>query len=373
MLSSLPLTVSSKTFWTAFSEDSSFLLLADGQSVSVCDLNTKETRRFDLKAVFVRHEKTKDREELKGILNSGQGFSFNMLTDKLKIFGEEEGPVEKVISCSPGEDGVCFLGTDANDLPRVIVLEHDLKIQVASFKVKEFGSTPIAVALLKNQLVALANSKSVVLRNYGKKGAPIEKEITIQGGITCMNFDQSSERLSIGDKLGRIHTVTNIFQPNHLVQISHWHSSSVGTIGFLPGGQTMVSGGQEGVLVFWKNENTRKDFCPRLDGPIVSATTDDSGEYICVGFQNGSIRVVRAANYESVFNLTKLHSKDVSKCSFVDGQGCTLMLDQNSTPSMLRSSRGHIEITSLESLAQRNTINHTSSVNQLSIPQVSSF
>ena len=80
----------------------------------------------------------------------------------------------------------------------------------------------------------------------------------------------------------------------------------------------MLSGGKEGVLVFWKDENTRKDFCPRLDGEVIRIVTDEEGEFVCTVFSNNKLRVVRTVNYQSVFVQANLHATDVSKTLVCD-------------------------------------------------------
>lgn len=74
----------------------------------------------------------------------------------------------------------------------------------------------------------------------------------------------------------------------------HWHSHAVSSIAFTAAGTSILSGGEEGVLVSWSVANGNKTFVPRVGGPIgavvVRPPAEGREEEWWVGLTNGSLR-----------------------------------------------------------------------------------
>jgi WD40 repeat protein len=62
-------------------------------------------------------------------------------------------------------------------------------------------------------------------------------------------------------------------------------------------GQYMMSGGEEGVLVYWNLNRGTRAFLPRLGGPISCVQPDTHGAYCAVAVQDNRVIVVRLANW----------------------------------------------------------------------------
>ncbi|KAL7417577.1 hypothetical protein BDY24DRAFT_437908 [Mrakia frigida] len=74
----------------------------------------------------------------------------------------------------------------------------------------------------------------------------------------------------------------------------HWHSHAVSTVAFNSAGTSILSGGEEGVLVVWSVATSGKEFAPRLGGPLVSIAVREGAEgreeEVWVGLEDGSLK-----------------------------------------------------------------------------------
>ena len=74
----------------------------------------------------------------------------------------------------------------------------------------------------------------------------------------------------------------------------HWHSHAVSTVAFNSSGTSILSGGEEGVLVIWSVATSGKEFAPRLGGPLVSIACREGAEgreeEYWVGLEDGSFK-----------------------------------------------------------------------------------
>lgn len=281
-----------------------------GETLGLYNLETgKQESKVDLGGE-VSHwsvvEET-DRTEVYGLLENGDRIVWNIMGGKTKkvgsIFSSLETDSSRVIKyvSLEIENHVAILTSDGF----ILVWQTDAQKLVSSSKLKHSASM---LALVTPSIVAVPHGTSIEVLNISR-GLSVENKIDVQAEVTAVAFHPNSQRLVVGDASGRLYTVTDYLSPKPRVQISHWHANAVHAVNFLPGGQTTVSGGQEAVLVFWKDENTRKDFCPRLDGTITSIEVDLSGEFIAVFFNNGRMRIIRTATFQSVFTLSALHTK----------------------------------------------------------------
>lgn len=120
-----------------------------------------------------------------------------------------------------------------------------------------------------------------------------------------MSFDQNSNKLAIGTEKGKI-LICQDYMSNRIQMSSyHWHSMEVGALQFMDS-RTLLSGGQEAVLVFWFEGSNRKDFCPRLFGKINGIYLDQYGEKIAIKYQNNKISVHNSANYKLICLINEI-------------------------------------------------------------------
>jgi WD40 repeat protein len=83
--------------------------------------------------------------------------------------------------------------------------------------------------------------------------------------------------------------------PSQPVRTSlHWHAHPVRCLAASQDGTTLLSGGREGVLVFWQLVNGQRTFLPRLGAPIEHICISPNGQRIAVALNDN---VVRFINY----------------------------------------------------------------------------
>ena len=260
-----------------------------------------------------------ERTEAFGFLVTGERFVWNILGGKLKKLGS------LFVSLPANEERTIKVVTSDVE-NHVAILTNDCSILLWNFDTQKVVSThkldhqPTLLGLVTPTILAVPLGKTVQIMNSARN-LSLERTIDFQSSVTAVSFHPTSQKLVVGDDHGRLYTVTDYLSPKPRIQISHWHANAVRAISFLPGGQTTVSGGHEAVMVFWKDENTRKDFCPRLDGTITSIEVDPSGELIAVFFNNGRMRIIRTATFQSVFSLSALHTKGLKQSKVISYKG----------------------------------------------------
>lgn len=74
----------------------------------------------------------------------------------------------------------------------------------------------------------------------------------------------------------------------------HWHAHAVSAVAFNASGTSILSGGEEGVLVIWSVATSGKEFAPRLGGPLVSIASrrpaEGREEEFWVVLEDGSLK-----------------------------------------------------------------------------------
>lgn len=80
----------------------------------------------------------------------------------------------------------------------------------------------------------------------------------------------------------------------------HWHAEGPTSLRFTPDGLSLLSGGNEAVLVLWKLDTLERSWVPRLCGPIAHiATAHDQSTYL-LRFKDGALASIDAASQKLV-------------------------------------------------------------------------
>ncbi|KAI9502368.1 quinon protein alcohol dehydrogenase-like superfamily [Coemansia spiralis] len=87
-------------------------------------------------------------------------------------------------------------------------------------------------------------------------------------------------------------------------QPHHWHAHRVNTIAFTDG--MMLSGGEEGVLVFWQLETGKRDYLPRLGSDILGIAVSPDQMRYAVTLRDNTVRVFSAMDRSLVSSLQGL-------------------------------------------------------------------
>lgn len=85
--------------------------------------------------------------------------------------------------------------------------------------------------------------------------------------------------------------------------------------------RTLLSGGEEAVLVFWFEGSNRKDFCPRLYGSINGIFLDNYGEKIAIKYSNNKISVHNSANYKLICLINEIDTSFAVNASISNHKG----------------------------------------------------
>lgn len=113
-------------------------------------------------------------------------------------------------------------------------------------------------------------------KSPGKKGRTPQKpkeEIVESGGVRN------------GDDAGSLTTY-------------HWHARDVKFLLFSSDGVHLLSGGMEGVLVIWQLDTGRRQYLPRLGGPVVSIAASPNASFYAISCLDNAVKFVNIGRLE---------------------------------------------------------------------------
>jgi NET1-associated nuclear protein 1 (U3 small nucleolar RNA-associated protein 17) len=137
-------------------------------------------------------------------------------------------------------------------------------------------------------LVAIGGHKAYVASTANLKAGFI-KYVSPEA-LTCLACHPTEEYFATGDEKGNIRlwyclhenaaTPKAGLEKRAPTTTLHWHAHSVSALEFTPNGAYLLSGGEEAVLVIWQIHSGKREFVPRVGGPIHSVTVSrtQSGE-----------------------------------------------------------------------------------------------
>ncbi|KAJ1796872.1 NET1-associated nuclear protein 1, partial [Coemansia sp. RSA 2399] len=146
--------------------------------------------------------------------------------------------------------------------------------------------------------------------------------------ISTVSFRPNEPVLAVGDWRGRIvfwfcldEDIDKDTEDRAIVrQPHHWHAHRVNAVAFTEDGATMLSGGEEGVLVFWRLENDVRDYLPRLGSDILGIAVSPDQMFYAVTLRDNTISVFSAMNRSLVSSLQGLRfaERKASKGALLD-------------------------------------------------------
>jgi len=86
----------------------------------------------------------------------------------------------------------------------------------------------------------------------------------------------------------------------------HWHSHSVKALCISYDGTQLLSGGEEGVVVFWHLNANKKTFCPRLGSAITSLKIDPTRKVFAALLHSNVLKVIKMNNFEELNRVGSL-------------------------------------------------------------------
>ncbi|KAJ1664476.1 NET1-associated nuclear protein 1 [Coemansia sp. RSA 1813] len=162
--------------------------------------------------------------------------------------------------------------------------------------------------------IAAYSKFRVYLVHLRGSGKPVRHRWRMVERISAVSFRPGEPVLAVGDWRGRIvfwfcldDDIDKDTEDRHIVrQPHHWHAHRVNAVTFTEDGATMLSGGEEGVLVFWRLETDLRDYLPRLGSDILGIAVSPDQMYYAVTLRDNTISVFSAMNRSLVSSLQGL-------------------------------------------------------------------
>uniref|UniRef100_A0A8D3BQH0 WD repeat domain 75 n=1 Tax=Scophthalmus maximus TaxID=52904 RepID=A0A8D3BQH0_SCOMX len=191
----------------------------------------------------------------------------------------------------------------------------------------------------------IASAKRLQLEVYFfKKQKFFLKEDNKKGGrntFTCVACHPTDDCIATGHEDGKIRLWRNFNQKKEYTYSTlHWHHNAVSSLCFTPEGTNLLSGGVESVLVQWRyNQESQKDFLPRLGGAITHINVSPDGALFCTSHSDNKITIIQSCVKVSAV-IQGLVQGDSVKTD--------LMVDPRSKALVLNGKPGHLQFYSLQ-------------------------
>ncbi|XP_005736878.1 WD repeat-containing protein 75 isoform X1 [Pundamilia nyererei] len=170
------------------------------------------------------------------------------------------------------------------------------------------------------------------------------KEDNKKGGwntFTCVACHPKDDCIATGHEDGKIRLWRNFnHNKEYTYSTLHWHHSAVSSLCFTPEGTNLLSGGVESVLIQWRyNQESERDFLPRLGGAITHITVSPDGSLFCTSHSDNKITIIQSCVKVSavIQGLVK-----------GDSIRTDLMMDPRSKALVLNGKPGHLQFYSLQ-------------------------
>ncbi|XP_041857335.1 WD repeat-containing protein 75 [Melanotaenia boesemani] len=342
------------------SNDSRFLLCASGESVKVFSTSTEECI----------HDLRGHTDLVTGVLlrpsNHLQVYSCSTdgtvrlwdFTDGILIRTYVIGHPIYSIYGSANHDGVLFVVTErqSNKGPELFQLvalhlpqcgDQLVEARELSAVLNNCSSNPEAVAFgrlgeylvsakeLQLEIYFFKKQKSFrfFLKESNKKGA--------RNKFTCVACHPRDDCIATGHEDGKIRLWRNFnHNKEYTYSTLHWHHDAVGSLCFTPEGTNLLSGGLESVLVQWRyNQESQRDFLPRLGGAITHITVSPDGALFCTSHTDNKIMIIQSCVKVSAVIQGLVKGENVRT---------DLIVDPRSKALVLNGKPGHLQFYSLQ-------------------------
>ncbi|KAI8319329.1 WD40 repeat-like protein [Martensiomyces pterosporus] len=189
------------------------------------------------------------------------------------------------------------------------------------------------------QWIAAYSRFRVHLAQIKPNGKVVQHKWRMIERVSAIAFHPGEPVLAVGDWRGRIMFWYCIDDTNDSEDTEdrtivrrphHWHAHRVNAITFSEAGTMMLSGGEEGVLVFWQLATDTKDFLPRLGSDIMGIAASPDQMYYAVTLRDNTIRIISSLDKSLVSSLQGLKYAE---------RGAALRQAKQSTPEYARLAR----------------------------------
>ncbi|XP_018552227.1 WD repeat-containing protein 75 [Lates calcarifer] len=340
--------------------DSSFLLCASGECVKVFSTSTEECI----------HDLRGHTDLVTGVLlkpsNHLQVYSCSAdgtvrlwdFTDGILIKTYVIGYPIYSIYASPDHEGIIFIVTPMlsdkrSELFQLVAVhlpqsgDQLVEARELSAVLSDVSSNPAAITIGRGGEY-FASAKGLQLEVYffrkQKSYRFSLKEGNKKGGrntFTCVACHPKDDCIATGHEDGKIRLWRNF---NHKKEYTyttlHWHHSAVSSLRFTPEGTNLLSGGVESVLVQWRyNQESQRDFLPRLGAAITHITISPDGALFCTSHSDNKITIIQSCVKVSAVIQGLVKGESVRT---------DLMVDPRSKAMVLNGKPGHLQFYSLQ-------------------------
>uniref|UniRef100_A0A3P9IYH8 WD repeat domain 75 n=1 Tax=Oryzias latipes TaxID=8090 RepID=A0A3P9IYH8_ORYLA len=344
----------------ALSTDSRFLLCASGESVKVFSTATEECL----------HALQGHTDLVTGVLlrpsNHLQAYSCSLdgtvrlwdFTDGILIRTYSIGYPIYGIYASAKHEGVIFIitpmHTDTNsELFQLVAVhlpqcgEQLVEAKELSAVLSNISSNPAASAFgREGQYIVSAKPLQLEVYFFKKQKSYsfFLKKDNQKGGkntFTCITCHPTEDCIASGHEDGKIRLWRNFnHRKEYTYSTLHWHHSAVSSLRFTPEGTNLLSGGVESVLVQWRyNQESQRDFLPRLGGAITHISVSPDGALFCTSHSDNKITIIQSCVKVSAV-IQGLVKGDRIRTD--------LMIEPRSKALVLNGKPGHLQFYSLQ-------------------------
>ncbi|CAL1582666.1 unnamed protein product [Knipowitschia caucasica] len=298
-----------------FTHDSRFLLCASGDGVKVFSASTEECVHH-----LLAHTGLVTGLSLRPS-NQLQVFSCS-LDGTVRLWDYTDGILIKTFSIgcpiyavysSGSHDGVLFLTVPAkddkkSDTFRLVAVqlpqspEQFVEAREFSAVLEDVSSNPAAVSFGRGgHFIASVNNLQLEVFFFKKQKSyrfylPEDNKHGQKNTFTCTTCHPKEDCIATGHEDGKIRLWRNFnHKKEYTYSTHHWHHTAVGALSFTPEGTNFLSGGGESVLVQWRyNQETQKDFLPRLGAAISHISVSPDGCLFCTSHSDNKIIVIHS-------------------------------------------------------------------------------
>uniref|UniRef100_A0A7N6FK87 WD repeat-containing protein 75 second beta-propeller domain-containing protein n=1 Tax=Anabas testudineus TaxID=64144 RepID=A0A7N6FK87_ANATE len=254
---------------------------------------------------------------------------------------------------SADHEGIIFIVTPLQKLFQLVAVqlpqsgEQLVEARELSGVLSDVSSNPAAITFGQGGEY-IASAKGLQLEVYFfKKQKSYRfslKEDNKKGGkntFTCVACHPKDDCIATGHEDGKIRLWRNFnHKKEYTYSTLHWHHSAVSSLRFTPEGTNLLSGGVESVLVQWRyNQESQRDFLPRLGAAITHITISPDGALFCTSHSDNKITIIQSCVKVSAVIQGLVKGESVQT---------DLMLDPRSKALVLNGKPGHLQFYSLQ-------------------------
>ena len=233
-----------------------------------------------------------------GVVAAHATGALELMDDECRVVQRQETGASKIWCVAGSKDDVYL----ALQVERTYELVRWSLIQGQALARTPLGDKPVALAVVsKNGRVVVCGRRELRLYTIDDETLTCVAWAKAQSNYFTALAYEEGDRLATAHRDGSMRLWSKTLRP---VTELHWHASRVGALAF--GARSLLySGGDEGVLVVWKDHGGR-DYLPRLGAPIVhllAASLEDLPNLVIVTCKDHAVHAVVVPGLRRLWSL----------------------------------------------------------------------